>query len=102
MKVYKIPSVVSYHIYGKVSNKQVRFELSSHQMRYEMGSDIKPNNKVIINLPYKSIIFNTLLDVFKKRYSYLQTKHLRTLIFYGLLNSHNQLPRINYYAFPDK
>lgn len=96
MKVSKIPFVVSFHIYGKISNRQVRFELYNQQVSYDTFSDITTI------VPYKRVVFNTLLQVFEKRHSYLQTKHLRTLIFYGLLNNHNQLPRINYYAFPDK
>lgn len=96
MKEHKVPAVASYHIYGKVSNRQVRFELYNQQKGFGTFGDIP------VTLPYKVIAFNTLLQVFNQGHSYLQTKHLRTLIFYGILNIHKKLPRINYYAFPDK
>lgn len=101
MSIKKIPPVVKYHIYGKTFKRQIRFVLYTQEMD-SVYFDDNVQKMVSNRFFYKPIIFNTLLEVFQKGDSYLQTKHLRTLIFYGLLSNHNNLPRITYYAFPDK
>ncbi len=102
MSIYKTSPIVKYNIYGKMSKRQIRFELHYQKKEYAY---LNENQQTIISSPsWRPLVFNTQVEVFKKGNSYLQTKHLRTLLFYSLLaNYHNNtLPRITYYAFPDK
>ena len=99
--ILKISPIISHKIYGKTSKMQLLITISIETIKGR-GYDMFGKKKTSVEFDHIPLTFSTIYEVFKSKNSYLQTKNLRILLFIALLQRNHKLPRINYYAFPDK